>query len=99
MFAVPMKTHLLRLPALVLFVAIAAPAASGAAASDAERMARLEARIAALESRVAALEAGDAASSSGGQSLDRVAILAEQAVARLLDMVRQMKRNLSDAGS
>lgn len=93
-----MKAHLVRIAAIALF---ATHALSATAADDrppsAEDLARLEARVAALEAEVAALEAKSVAAPSaeeGGAAMERVAQLADRAVARLVGMVRDLKRDL-----
>ena len=97
MLLVPMKTHLTRIAAAALLAALAVPvAAQDGRAPSAEDLARLEVRVAALEARVAEFEAEEADSPPGSEAMDRVAQLADRAVARLVGMVRELKRDLTD---
>jgi cell division protein FtsB len=88
-----MRTHL-RIVVVGLAAALALPAAAQQERPPSAEMARLEARIAALEARVAALEAEEEGLRPGGKAIERVALLADRAISRLVDMVGDLKRDL-----
>jgi len=88
-----MRTHL-RIVVVGLAAALALPAAAPQERSPSAEMARLEARIAVLEARVAALEAEEEGLRPGGKAIERVALLADRAISRLVDMVGDLKRDL-----
>ncbi len=93
MLLVPMKTHLAPITAVALLAAFAPPvAAEDAQTPGGYAAARLEARIAELEARVSALEAEKTAERPAGEAILRVAFLADSAMRRLVDMVRELKR-------
>lgn len=79
--------------ALAAFIAVSAVAEERATGPDV--VAQLQARIATLEARVAALERAKPRPRPGGDAIDRVALLADRAMQRLVDMVRNLKRDLA----
>jgi hypothetical protein len=93
MLRVPMKTHLCRLAAASLVAALALPAAAQESRTPgAEDVARLQERIAALEARVTALEVRQERLPPGGEAIARVALIADRAMARLTEMMRELGR-------
>ncbi|MGH6922348.1 MAG: hypothetical protein ACRED5_01135 [Propylenella sp.] len=88
----PMKTHLCRLAAAPLVAALALPvAAQDSQTPGVEDVARLNERIAALEARVTALESAEDGLRPGGEAIARVALIADRAMARLTEMMRDLK--------
>jgi hypothetical protein len=93
MLGVPMKTHPRRLAAALVIAALAWPAAAQESQTfGAEDAARLREHIAELEARVAALEAAEDGLRPGGKAIARVALMADRAMTRLTEMMRELKR-------
>ena len=88
-----MRTHL-RIVVVGLAAALALPAAGQDERPPSAEIARLDARIAALEARIAALETEEEDLRPGGEAIERVALLADRAISRLVDVVRELKRDL-----
>lgn len=95
-----MQTHIRPVAVAVLLAALAGPSAAQERApvetQTAGQLAELQDRVAALESRVAALEAEEGGVRPGGAAIERVGLLADRAMQRLIDMVRVLKHGRRD---
>jgi hypothetical protein len=95
-----MQTRTRRVAIAVLLALLAGPADAQermpVEPPTAAQLAELQDRVAALESRVAALEAEQAGVRPGGEAIERVGLLADRAMRRLLDMVRVLKHGRKD---
>lgn len=88
MLPVQMQTHLRPTAAVLLVAALAFPAGAEERWSLADETLQLRGRIEVLEGRVAELEAVAEKRHAGGKAIERVALIADRAMANLVEMVR-----------